>query len=68
VSGPLEWRPVVNEARIAELVNWVRNADPKLDEIDGRALSAIRAKGPHIFTQPPCDMFSDSTLVRRSCD
>ena len=68
VSGPLEWRPVINEARTAELVNWVRTADPTIEEIDGRAQSAIRAKGPHIFTQPPCDMFSGSTLVRKSCD
>ena len=68
VSGPLEWRPVINEARTAELVNWVRAADPKLEDIDRRAQSAIRAKGPHIFTQPPCDMFSGSTLVRKRCD
>ena len=68
VSGPLEWRPVINEARTAELVNWVRTADPKLDEIDRRAQSAIRAKGPHIFTQPACDMFSGSTQVRKRCD
>jgi hypothetical protein len=46
----------------------VRAANPKLDEIDLRAQSAIRANGPHIFTQPPCDMFSGSTLVRKRCD
>ena len=68
VSGPLEWRPVINETRTGDLVNWVRAADPKLDEIDRRAPSAIRANGPHIFTQPPCDMFSGSTLVRKHCD
>lgn len=68
VSGPLEWRPVVNETRTGELVNWVRGADPDLAEIDRRAQSAIRAKGPHIFTQPPCDMFSGSTRVRQRCD
>ena len=68
VSGPLEWRPVINEARTGELVNWVRTADPKLEEIDRHAQSAIRAKGPHIFTQPPCDRFSGSTLVRKSCE
>lgn len=68
VSGPLEWRPVINEAKAGELVNWVRAADPNLEEIDRRAQSAIRAKGPHIFTQPPCDMFSGSTQVRKRCD
>ncbi len=68
VSGPLEWRPVINEARTGELVNWGRGADPDLAEIDRRAQSAIQAKGPHIFTQPPCDMFSGSTRVRKRCD
>ena len=68
VSGPLEWRPVINETTSGELVQWVRAADPKLEEIDLRATSAIRAKGPHIFTQPPCDMFSGSTQVRKHCD
>jgi hypothetical protein len=68
VSGPLEWRPVIDEARSAELVNWVRAADPQLEEIELRAHAAIRAKGPHIFTQPPCDMFSGSTQVRKRCD
>jgi hypothetical protein len=49
-------------------VNWVNAVDPKLEEIDQRAYSSIRATGPHIFTQPPCDMFSGSTLVRKHCD
>ena len=53
ISGPLEWRPVIIEAKAGELVNWVCAADPNLEEIDRRAQSAIRAKGPHIFTQPP---------------
>jgi hypothetical protein len=68
VSGPLEWRPVIDEAKTAELVNWVNAADPKLEEIDQRAYSTIRATGPHIFTQPRCDRFSGSTLVRKHCD
>jgi hypothetical protein len=68
LSSPLEWRPVIDEAKAGELVKWVRAADPKLEEIDLRAPSAIRARGPHIFTQPPCDMFSGSTQVRKRCD
>lgn len=68
VSTPLEWRPVIDEARTGELVKWVRTVDPRLEDIDLNAQSAIRAKGPHIFTQPPCDMFSGSTLVRKRCD
>jgi hypothetical protein len=69
ISAPLFWRPVVNEARTTELVNWVRTANPGVAEIDLRAESAIRARGPHIFTQPECDnLFSGSTRVRKSCD
>ena len=68
VSGPLEWRPVIDEAKTGELVNWVRADDPKLEEIELRAQSTIRAKGPHIFTQPQCNRFSGSTLVRKRCD
>ena len=68
LTTPLEWRPVIDEAKTTDLVNWVRAADPKLEEIELRAHSTIRAKGPHIFTQPACDMFSGSTQVRKSCD
>jgi Protein of unknown function (DUF1353) len=67
-SVPLEWRPVIDEARTAELIEWVRASDPALDQIDLRAQSAIRAPGPHIFTQPACNEFSGSTRVRKSCD
>jgi Protein of unknown function (DUF1353) len=67
-SVPLEWRPVIDEARTAELVKWVRGSDPTLEEIDLRGQSAIRAPGPHIFTQPACNEFSGSTRIRKSCD
>ncbi len=66
---PLEWRPVVDERKVDELIAWVRTNDPELVEIDRRARSAIRAIGPHIFTQPACDNeFSGSTRVRKGCD
>jgi len=65
---PLEWRPVVNETRVSELMNWVRAVDPDLREIDMRAQSAIRAVGPHIFPQSRCNEFSGSTRIRKSCD
>jgi Protein of unknown function (DUF1353) len=67
-SVPLEWRPVIDEARTAELVKWVRASDPTLEEIDLRGQSAIRAPGPHVFTQPACNEFSGSTRIRKSCD
>ncbi len=65
---PLEWRPVIDEARSADLVQWVRSSDPHLDEIDSQAQTAIRAHGPHIFRQPACQRFSGSTLIRKTCD
>jgi Protein of unknown function (DUF1353) len=65
---PLEWRPVVNEARTAELVTWVRASNPDLREIDLKAQSAIHSLGPHIFPQPKCVEFSGSTRIRKSCD
>ncbi len=67
-SQPLEWRPVIDERKVGELLAWVRVADPKLEEIDMRAQSAIRVLGPHIFTQPACQEFSGSTRIRKSCD
>lgn len=67
-SVPLEWRPVIDETRTAELVKWVLASDPAPEEIDMRGQSAIRAPGPHIFTQPACNEFSGSTRIRKSCD
>ena len=67
-SGTLEWRPVVDERKVGELLAWVRAADPELRDIDMRAQSAIRAVGPHIFTQSACQEFSGSTRIRKSCD
>jgi hypothetical protein len=64
---PLEWRPVVDENLIGELLGWVRSADPRLEEIDRHAEAAIRARGPHIFEQPPCNQYSGSTRVRWRC-
>jgi hypothetical protein len=65
---PLEWRPMVDERKVGELVAWVRAADPSLEEIDERARKTIKSPGPHIFEQPPCEgMYSGSTRVRNKC-
>ena len=66
---PLEWRPIVDEAKVTDLVAWARSADPELADIDKRAKATIKAYGPHIFTQPPCEgMYSGSTRVKKTCD
>lgn len=67
-SEPLEWRPVVDEARLTSLMKWVRTEDPRIEEIDLQVHEAIRAYGPHIFEQPKCNRFSGSTMIRKSCD
>ncbi|HZP89342.1 MAG TPA: DUF1353 domain-containing protein [Burkholderiales bacterium] len=65
---PLEWRPVVDEGKVSELVAWVRATDPTIEEIDKRAKTTVKAQGPHIFEQPPCEgMYSGSTRVRNKC-
>jgi len=50
------------------LINCVLTTDPKRADIDRQASSAIQANGPHIFTQPPWEIFFGSTLVRNRCD
>lgn len=45
----LEWRPRVDEEKLASLLNWVRTENPSLEAIDQRASAAIIEKGPHIF-------------------
>lgn len=67
-AEPLEWRPVVDEVRLGELMKWVRADDPKIEAIDHQVHEAIRAYGPHIFEQPKCNRFSGSTMIRKSCD
>jgi hypothetical protein len=68
IQAKFPWRPVADETRAHELINWVRTTGPKLLDIERQASSAIRANGPHIFTQTSCAMFSGSTLVRKRCD
>jgi hypothetical protein len=67
-SRPLEWRPMVDEARVRELVRWVHATDPTLDEIGLRARTAIRATGPHIFPQQACSRMRGATAPRGGCD
>lgn len=64
---PLLWRPVVDEAVVAELLGWVRRDDPSLVNIEQRAEKAVLDRGPHVFPVERCLIFSGSTLVGRSC-
>lgn len=65
----LFWRPVTKEARVASLVEWVREVNPPVEEIDRAAPQAIRATGPHIVTQPDCSRVSSALMrFRLNCD
>lgn len=66
---PVFWRPVAKEARVAALMEWVRKADPPVEEIERAAPKAIRDGGPHIVTQPRCDGVTSVLLrYRLNCD
>lgn len=66
-TEPLLWRPVVDEAVVADLLGWVRRDDPSLVEIEQHAETAVLDRGPHVFPLQPCLIFSGSTLVGRRC-
>ena len=66
-TEPLSWRPVVDEAAVSELLNWVRRDNPSLLQIEQLAETAVLDRGPHVFPLQPCLIFSGSTLVGRRC-
>jgi hypothetical protein len=45
----LSWRPLVDDEPVIQLVNWVRQNDPSLEEIDERVEGTLLHRGPHIF-------------------
>jgi hypothetical protein len=47
----LLWTPATSAQEIAPVVQWVRQADPPLDQIDRRLDATIMKPGPHIFVQ-----------------
>lgn len=64
---PLVWRPMVDDQRLARLLDWVRAGDPDLDEVESRARHAILDPGPHLFPPDHCREYSGSTLIRVVC-
>lgn len=47
----LAWKPVVEQADLKPLVDWIWQADPSLEEIEARVDSVIKKPGPHLFGQ-----------------
>lgn len=66
-TEPLLWRPVVDEAVVADLLGWVRRNDPSVVNIEQRAETAVLDRGPHVFPVERCLKYSGSTLVGRTC-
>ncbi len=46
-NAKLEWRPVVNDEDVLQLVDWARNEGLSLDDIDARVAEVILDEGPH---------------------
>ncbi|MBI1396358.1 MAG: DUF1353 domain-containing protein [Betaproteobacteria bacterium] len=66
-TRPLVWRPVVDEAKLRDLLLWVRAGNPGLGEIEDRARPVILERGPHIFPRAPCFDDSGGRHVRVHC-
>jgi hypothetical protein len=47
----LTWRPYVEEKDLEPVVDWVKQANPPLREIDERVDAAVKRPGPHVFAQ-----------------
>jgi len=47
----LGWKPVVTEAMIQPIVEWTRQTNPPLDEIERRVDAVTKKPGPHLFAQ-----------------
>lgn len=50
-ASMLAWRPDVTPAELQPVLDWLREANPTLGEIDRRVDAAIKRPGPHLFVQ-----------------
>jgi hypothetical protein len=47
----LAWRPDVTAAELQPVIEWLRESDPDLEEIERRVDAATPRPGPHLFVQ-----------------
>jgi hypothetical protein len=47
----LSWMPVTTPEEMKPIVDWIRQTNPGLDQIDRRLDATLRKPGPHIFVQ-----------------
>jgi len=50
-AAMLAWQPDVTQAELQPVVDWLRNTDPSLAEIERRVDAVIPRPGPHLFVQ-----------------
>jgi len=52
VAAPsLTWKPQVENEDVRPVVEWVKQANPSLEEIDSRLDATLKKPGPHVFAQ-----------------
>jgi uncharacterized protein DUF1353 len=47
----LTWKPQVDNEDVTAVVEWIRQANPGLEEIDKRVDATLKKPGPHVFAQ-----------------
>jgi hypothetical protein len=47
----LTWKPYAEEKDVGPVVEWIRQVNPALEEIDARVDAAVKRPGPHVFAQ-----------------
>jgi len=47
----LSWKPLTAAEEVAPVVQWIRQTNPRLEQIDRKLDAAIMKPGPHIFVQ-----------------
>lgn len=52
-AASLAWKPVVTESLIQPMVEWIKQTNPTLDQIETRVDAVTTRPGPHLFAQRP---------------
>jgi hypothetical protein len=52
-AAMLAWRPEVTQTELEAVIDWLRTANPSLEQIEQRVDAAIRRPGPHLFVAAP---------------
>ena len=56
-ASSLSWKPQVEDKDVRPVADWIRQANPGLEEIDARVDAAVKKPGPHVFAQGHCTNF-----------